>query len=72
MELRHSDPNSFEHLVEPPYNLERGRMLNEESAKRDPAFKKRMEDGRAEGRRSQARNWNHGGNSYQHAHGKSR
>jgi hypothetical protein len=46
-ELWQSDPNSFEHLIEPPYNLERGRMLNEEAAKRDPAFKKRMEDGRA-------------------------
>ena len=44
--LRQSDPNSFEHLIEPPYNLERGRMLNEESAKRDPAFSKRMEEGR--------------------------
>jgi hypothetical protein len=46
MELRQSDPNSFEHLIEPPYNLERGRMLNEESAKRDPVFKSRMEEGR--------------------------
>jgi hypothetical protein len=48
MELRQSDPNSFEHLIEPPYNLEHGRMLNEESAKRDPAFKERMEEGRAQ------------------------
>jgi hypothetical protein len=46
MELRQSDPNSFDHLIEPPYNLERGRMLNEESAKRDPAFKKAMEEAR--------------------------
>jgi hypothetical protein len=42
--------NSFEHLIEPPYSLERGRMLYEESAKRDPAFKKRMEEGRAAAR----------------------
>jgi hypothetical protein len=42
-----SDINSFEHLIEPPYDLERGRMLNEEAAKRNPAFKKQMEKGRA-------------------------
>jgi hypothetical protein len=45
--MAESDINSFDHLIEPPYNLERGRMLNEEAAKLDPAFAKRMEEARA-------------------------
>jgi hypothetical protein len=49
------DINSVEHLIEPPYNLERGRMLNEESAKHDPAFKKRMEEGRTQAKAVQRR-----------------
>jgi hypothetical protein len=38
---------AVELLIEPRYDLERGRMLNEESAKRDPEFKKQMEERRA-------------------------
>jgi len=45
-ELRARD-RAVETEFEPRYNLERGRMLNEEAAKRDPAFKKAMEDRRA-------------------------
>jgi len=41
------DSDTFEHLVEPPFDLERGAALNEQAAEHDPAFKKAMEDGRA-------------------------
>jgi hypothetical protein len=43
-----TDPNSFEHLIEPPYDLKRGEELNREAAEHDPAFKKAMDEGRAE------------------------
>jgi hypothetical protein len=34
--------------IEPVYDLERGAMLNDEAAKRDPDFRSKMEQGRAE------------------------
>lgn len=42
-----NDPNTFEHLIEPHFDLERGEELNKLAAEHDPAFKKAMEDGRA-------------------------
>jgi hypothetical protein len=44
-------PNTFEHLVEPPYNLERGEELNRKAGDHDPAFAKKMEEGRAKAAR---------------------
>jgi hypothetical protein len=38
--------NDFDHLVEPPYDLKRGAELNERAGEHDPAFKKKMEEGR--------------------------
>lgn len=40
---------------EPPYNLERGNELNEETAKRSPEFKRKMEERRAAAARKAAR-----------------
>jgi hypothetical protein len=45
--MTENDINSFEHLIEPPYNLERGAELNRLAAEHDPAFKKKMEERRA-------------------------
>jgi hypothetical protein len=45
--MTENDINSFEHLIEPPYNLERGNALNERAGEHDPAFKKQMEERRA-------------------------
>jgi hypothetical protein len=39
--------DTFEHLVEPPYDLKRGAELNERAGEHDPAFRRRMEEGRA-------------------------
>jgi hypothetical protein len=43
-----TDPNSFEHLIEPPYDLERGEELNRLAGEHDPAFAKKREQGRTE------------------------
>jgi hypothetical protein len=46
--MTRDDPNTVEHLLEPPYDLERGTALNERAGEHDPAFKRDMDDGRAE------------------------
>jgi hypothetical protein len=52
--MTENDINTFDHLIEPPYNLERGRLLNEESAKHDPAFKVKMEESRVKAAKAAA------------------
>lgn len=43
--------DSFEHLIEPPYDLERGVELNERAAEHDPDFKRKMQQGHADAER---------------------
>jgi hypothetical protein len=44
-----TDKRTFESEgIEPVYDLERGEELNERAGEHDPAFKKKMEQGRAE------------------------
>jgi len=51
-----NNPDTFEHLVEPPYDLAHGAELNERAAEHDPAFAKKMEEGRVEAARVK-RSW---------------
>jgi hypothetical protein len=39
--------DTFEHLVEPPYDVQRGAALNERAGEHDLRFKKLMDDARA-------------------------
>jgi hypothetical protein len=41
-----NDPDTFEHLVEPRFDLERGEELNRKAGDHDPAFAKKMKEGR--------------------------
>jgi hypothetical protein len=45
------DPNTVERLIEPHYDLERGAELNRLAGEHDPAFRLKMDEGRADAAR---------------------